>query len=248
MPSASATPWTDENVQLLRDMAAKGKQPELIAHVLRRSRRGILDKALTLGLSFSKQQKWTDEEIATVREMWAAGKSAGRIAAALGNGRSRNAVLGYIHRNKIPGRVTKARTKSAPKRRSPQVSRWRSNQRPASLADGNAGAIQFREANSYRHNGKPAIETPPSVAGAYSSSLHYPAADAGAGEISPFAPLAPVALPVPLLELTARSCRYIVEGEGEYALFCNAPRLEHGPYCPSHAARCYTAPERRRAA
>jgi hypothetical protein len=51
-----------------------------------------------------------------------------------------------------------------------------------------------------------------------------------------------------LLELTATSCKFIVEGEGEYALFCNAPRLEHGPYCPSHAARCYTDPERRRAA
>ncbi len=210
-----------------------------------------------MGVMGVEQKAWTYADDALLRELIAAKKTASQIAAVVK--RSRNAVIGRAHRLKLsfwragmfkPGA---RRKQSAPKRGVSQKldTSGVTNQRPASLSGENAGAIQFREANSSRQSGKPSVEPPPSTGGNLSSSRALnglTSADAGAGEISPFAPLAPVALPVPLMELTARSCRYIVEGEGEYALFCNAPRLEHGPYCPSHAARCYTAPERRRAA
>lgn len=179
-----------------------------------------------MGVMGIERKPWSYADDAKLRELWETTPSS-KLAAIFG--RSRNAVIGRAHRMKLPPKRFRSgsKTKSAPKRAVTQKLRTSgvTNQRPTSLPDRNVGAIQF------------AVPTPPGIA-----------ADAGAGEISPFAPLAPVALPVPLLELTARSCRYIVEGEGEHALFCNAPRLEHGPYCPSHAARCYTAPERRRAA
>ena len=174
-----------------------------------------------MGVMGIEQKPWSYADDAKLRELWETTPSS-KLAAIFG--RSRNAVIGRAHRMKLPPKRFRSgnKTKSAPKRAVTQKLRTSgvTNQRPTSLSD---------------HVRSPL-------------SSHAVAADAGAGEISPFAPLAPVALPVPLLELTARSCRYIVEGEGEYALFCNAPRLEHGPYCPSHAARCYTAPERRRVA
>lgn len=41
---------------------------------------------------------WTPERIETARLMWADGQSAGTIAAELGNGLSRSAVIGKVHR------------------------------------------------------------------------------------------------------------------------------------------------------
>lgn len=47
---------------------------------------------------------WTDETVARLREQWVSGASASVIAAALGT--SRNAVLGKVHRLKLPARKT----------------------------------------------------------------------------------------------------------------------------------------------
>lgn len=240
-----------------------------------------------MGVMGIEQKPWSYAEKAKVRELWET-HSASHISARL-SGRTRNAVISLAHRMGLPPKRFRSgnKTKSAPKRAVTQKLRTSgvTNQRPTSLSDKHVGAIQFQSGNSSRCSGNAGGELLP-VACTHSNprgseglgvpgreaTVNSRAADAGAGEISPFAPLAPVALlacsstveqsavnrlvagsnpamsaiPVPLLELTARSCRYIVEGEGEYALFCNAPRLEHGPYCPSHAARCYTAPERRR--
>lgn len=46
---------------------------------------------------------WTDERIEALKAMWAEGRSASEIAAALG-GVTRNAVIGKVHRFKLPGR------------------------------------------------------------------------------------------------------------------------------------------------
>src|SRR6187402_3098810 len=60
---------------------------------------------------------WNDERITLIKERWAEGLSATQIAQELGNGISRNAVIGKIHRmglsgpNTIgPNRVTKFRS------------------------------------------------------------------------------------------------------------------------------------------
>lgn len=197
-----------------------------------------------MGVMGIERKPWSYADDAKLRELWETTPSS-KLAAIFG--RSRNAVIGRAHRMKLPPKRFRSgnKTKSAPKRAVTQKLRTSgvTNQRPTSLPDRNVGAIQFQSRSSSRRSEKPVTALPPVlVTGANSVRC---AADAGEG--SPARPQpSPVAIPVPLLELTARSCRYIVEGEGEYALFCNAPRLEHGPYCPSHAARCYTAPERRR--
>lgn len=41
---------------------------------------------------------WTDEEYETVRVMWFAGASASEVARVIGRGKSRNAVIGIVHR------------------------------------------------------------------------------------------------------------------------------------------------------
>ena len=55
---------------------------------------------------------WTDERIELLRALWADGMSCSRIAGELGGGISRNAVIGKVHRLKLPARAIFSRSPS----------------------------------------------------------------------------------------------------------------------------------------
>lgn len=83
-----------------------------------RELRAIRSKRLN-GLS----GRWPPERDAALREFWEAGDTASEIAAKIGEGMSRSAVLGRIHRLGLPGRINplvvrqpKTFTGEAPKR------------------------------------------------------------------------------------------------------------------------------------
>ena len=44
---------------------------------------------------------WTDERVALLKKLWMEGLSASQIAAELGEGVTRNAVIGKVHRLKL---------------------------------------------------------------------------------------------------------------------------------------------------
>jgi GcrA cell cycle regulator len=48
---------------------------------------------------------WNDERVEILRQMWLDGKSASQISTVLGNGLTRNAVIGKVHRLGLAGRV-----------------------------------------------------------------------------------------------------------------------------------------------
>lgn len=56
---------------------------------------------------------WTDERVEKLRKLWNEGLSAAQIAAELGGGLSRNAVIGKIHRLGIQGRAKVVQPKAA---------------------------------------------------------------------------------------------------------------------------------------
>ena len=57
---------------------------------------------------------WTDEKVELLRQLWLDGKSASQIAAELGGGVTRNAVIGKVHRLGLSGRV-KTNTVATPR-------------------------------------------------------------------------------------------------------------------------------------
>jgi GcrA cell cycle regulator len=59
---------------------------------------------------------WTDETIELLRRLWLDGKSASQIAAMLGGGVTRNAVIGKFHRLGLTGRM-KSKAPAAPRTR-----------------------------------------------------------------------------------------------------------------------------------
>lgn len=63
---------------------------------------------------------WTDERVERLSKLWMEGRSASRIAAELGNGVSRNAVIGKIHRLGLSAR-NPAPAGAEPGREKPKV-------------------------------------------------------------------------------------------------------------------------------
>src|SRR5580658_6662987 len=51
------------------------------------------------------KMSWTDERVELLRQLWLDGKSASQISAALGQGLTRNAVIGKVHRLGLAGRA-----------------------------------------------------------------------------------------------------------------------------------------------
>ncbi len=49
---------------------------------------------------------WTDERVSLLKKMWGEGRTAKEIAEALGNGVTRNAVIGKAHRLSLSARVS----------------------------------------------------------------------------------------------------------------------------------------------
>ncbi len=70
---------------------------------------------------------WTEERVNLLKQLWGEGKTAAEIAKALGDGVTRNAVIGKAHRLKLSSRVSpiqqntkKPKAPEAPKPKKPQ--------------------------------------------------------------------------------------------------------------------------------
>ena len=63
---------------------------------------------------------WTDERVALLKQLWGEGKTAAEIAKELGEGVTRNAVIGKAHRLKLSNRVSPIQQNDNVKQEEPQ--------------------------------------------------------------------------------------------------------------------------------
>lgn len=169
---------------------------------------------------------WTDERVELLKRLWTEGLSASQIAGRLGNGVTRNAVIGKVHRLNLSGRVQQQRV-AAP--RAPR------KQREPSLAPRAGGSM-------------------PSMPTAGSSALK-PMMRAET-HIRPAAipepqPLRLVDLPkdgrVTILHLSDKTCKWPIGDPGsEEFCFCGHGPREGSPYCEYHARLAYQPLQDRR--
>lgn len=159
--------------------------------------------------------EWPEAHVEQLRALWAEGKTATEIAMALGNGFTRNAVIGKVHRLKLARRrrdgvqssirlEALARKLQAP----PRVSPGRGTPR-----DPKPLAMQHRIA----------VRKAPVDVDA--SELKILKSDA-------WKPL-PDTVPLGLEQLERHQCRWPI-GDGPI-LFCGCDRGEHHAYCDAHA-------------
>ena len=214
----------------------------------------------------SSETAWCQQDIALVRRRWNSdGKSAGAIANELG--RTRNSVCGLIHRfrdqfadrsqmsAKLRAKKAEIEVGNQPKpiaaptawtaeQKSQAVrlwAEWRTIKEMAATLDKGEVAVKHfikRNRDKFPHryktdgNGRRLVQRRP-----------LPLA---APKTQPVQVMAPPAEPIfrgigiSLVELTARACRYPVEGEKETTLFCGHA-VWRGSWCQHHAARVFQA-------
>ncbi|MCB1155401.1 GcrA cell cycle regulator, partial [bacterium] len=78
---------------------------------------------------------WTDERVELLKKLWMEGLSASQIAGELGEGVTRNAVIGKVHRLKLTGRAKPATSTARPRA---------ANRAPRRSSGGSAGGVRRR--------------------------------------------------------------------------------------------------------
>lgn len=161
---------------------------------------------------------WHDKKrVALLEKLWAEGKSASQIAAMLGNGISRNAVLSKVHRSGLAGTAVRNPNTSNVSRSQMQRTRAKSPfNRP----------VPFSAP-------KPKTESPPRLA----------PVPFVAGEDRDI----PISQRKALVDLEPEHCRWPIGDPREPDFsFCGGLKVIGLSYCAHHAARAYQPPEPKR--
>ncbi len=178
---------------------------------------------------------WTEERVELLKKLWLEGLSASQIAGVLGEGVTRNAVIGKVHRLKLSGRAKPAssapRVRTAPRpaaRRvaSPSMS-GRSTGGNGNLGMGSAmksrsmgggGAVQGATALKMSEDIAVSVEYVPQVAEMF----------------------IPVEQRLSLLQLNEQTCKWPI-GDPLTAdfYFCGQHSNDGKPYCEFHSRRAY---------
>jgi GcrA cell cycle regulator len=180
---------------------------------------------------------WTDERVELLKKLWMEGLSASQIAGILGEGVTRNAVIGKVHRLKLSGRAK-------PQSATPRV-------RSANRSNGGS-----RRVSTHHHGGG----MRPGIAGIMKQrSINAPTHGATALKIDEefeteayVAPqVAELFIPVDqrlsLLQLNEHTCKWpIGDPLTPDFYFCGQHSNEGKPYCEFHSRRAYHQIEKRR--
>jgi len=170
---------------------------------------------------------WTDERVELLKRLWTEGLSASQIAGRLGNGVTRNAVIGKVHRLNLSGRAPQPRS-SVPRPR------------------------RTREPSHPGHPGRstPSIHLPTTGATALKPSLRAEMQPRALPVPEP-QPLRLVDLPkdgrVTILHLSDKTCKWPIGDPGaEDFCFCGHKPRDSSPYCEYHARLAYQPLQDRR--
>ena len=192
---------------------------------------------------------WTDERISLLKRLCGEGKSAREIATALGEGVTRNAVIGKINRMKLAERKAEA-SKSKP---APSAASKPKKARPKPKAS--ASSRKLAESGM----SQPSSPSPPSPPSPPPPPAAEPAPSSPSREsqepLDPAAPLirepdedGDIDEDVKGASLFGEGgCKWPTGHPGEEDFhFCGERRYETLPYCRDHAQEAYQMTERRR--
>ena len=177
---------------------------------------------------------WTDERVELLKKLWMEGLSASQIAGVLGEGVTRNAVIGKVHRLKLSGRAKPAN--STPRVRStPRPAGRRLSSAGGGSRAGLAGMMKSRSIGSAPMHGATALKISEDA-----ETEAYTAPQAQELFI-------PVEERLTLLQLNEHTCKWpIGDPLTPDFYFCGQHSDEGKPYCDFHSRRAYHQVERKR--
>jgi GcrA cell cycle regulator len=185
------------------------------------------DSVLTM-VSGAQSAGWTDERVELLKKLWMEGLSASQIAGELGEGVTRNAVIGKVHRLKLSARAKP--TNTAPRARpAARPAPRRAASPAATVSSGISAAAKMRSA-------MPRPQTMGATALAIAPEM----------ETEMYVAPAAAELFIPedkrlnLLQLSEQTCKWpIGDPLTKDFYFCGQHSLESGPYCEFHSRRAY---------
>lgn len=179
---------------------------------------------------------WTDERVELLKKLWLEGLSASQIASELGDGITRNAVIGKVHRLKLSGRAKPVAT-------APRV---RTTPRSPAIPRRSAGG-SFGRGPAFSAMPKRAPLGAPTV-GATALKIDEEVVAEAFETVKPEAELfIPETERVSLLELNEHTCKWpIGDPLGRDFYFCGRPSEEGKPYCEFHSRRAYHQIEKKK--
>jgi GcrA cell cycle regulator len=167
---------------------------------------------------------WTDEIVEQLKQHWIDGKSASQIAGLLGNGVTRNAVIGKVHRLGLAGR---AKTPST------VASRPRRMAAPPPPAHRSAGP-RLTSAPPRIMRGATALAYAPQTLSELETQEEFESV------------VVPMSLRVTIIELKESMCRWpLGDPANSEFRYCGSPTAS-GPYCGYHGGLAYQPPQDRR--
>jgi GcrA cell cycle regulator len=181
---------------------------------------------------------WTEERVELLKKLWLEGLSASQIAGVLGEGVTRNAVIGKVHRLKLSGRAKPAsstpRVRQAPR---PAARRVASPSSGGGMRSGFGGG-------SSSNLGSVMKSRPMGGGGAIQGATALKMDEEFAVEMD-MAPAAaelfiPVEQRLSLLQLNEHTCKWpIGDPLTPDFYFCGQHSEEGKPYCDFHSRRAY---------
>lgn len=181
---------------------------------------------------------WSEERVERLKKLWMDGLSASQIAAELGEGVTRNAVIGKVHRLKLSARAKPQ--SSAPRQRQAP----RQTPRRMSSSSGSSSASSSLSA-------RPASRSVP-VARPQTIGATALATSAGLDANLYVAPqvqelFIPEEKRLNLLELSEQTCKWpFGDPLTKDFYFCGQHSRDSSPYCEFHSRRAYHQIEKKR--
>ncbi len=188
---------------------------------------------------------WTDERVAILKKLWMEGLSASQIAAELGEGVTRNAVIGKVHRLKLSGRAKPA--SSAPRARKPRATAASAPRRPSGAAS-NTSARPASSRPAATSAPRRSAGAGPAVAGNTALKMSADTEAEQSFELNAESEIfIPEADRIGLMELNEHTCKWpIGDPVSEEFHFCGRHSDEGKPYCEFHSKRAYHSLDRRK--
>jgi GcrA cell cycle regulator len=177
---------------------------------------------------------WTDERVDLLSRLWLEGKSASQIAAALGGGLTRNAVIGKVHRLGLAGRVKAPASSDA------------GEEAEASHAEAGveiaAAPRRVATRTAVVMNGAPAA-----VQGNTALAISEAPAEAAKPARAPEEVVVPLSLKVTIVELRESMCKWPIGDPSSMEFrYCGSPSHNGTPYCQYHGKLAYQPAQDRR--
>lgn len=180
---------------------------------------------------------WTDERVELLKKLWMDGLSASQIAGELGQGVTRNAVIGKVHRLKLSARAKP--TNAAP--------RARPAARPAPRRVAGPGATPIQASAAMSAKPRTVTAMRPQSVGATALAVN------AEFEVERYVAPAAAELFIPedrrlsLLQLNEHTCKWpIGDPLTKDFYFCGQHSDDGKPYCEFHSRRAYHQVDKKR--